>query len=107
MPAAKRRESEYLSSATLIVLGTHLDPRDASAVLRMRPEHGEMQAPTFVQVNGDNVYFIMLSKLTWTVNGERHEMAASWIATETHATKGWRISSHSWAPISETVSKAP
>lgn len=37
MPVTKRHEPEYLSSATLIVLGTNLDPKEASTALRMRP----------------------------------------------------------------------
>lgn len=37
MPTTKRHEPEYLSSATLIILGPNLNPSDVSAALRMRP----------------------------------------------------------------------
>jgi len=61
------------------------------------------EKPSFVQVKDDKAYFVMPATLTWTdKKGGAHTMKAQWVATEQRTKDGWRISSHSWAPTSET-----
>lgn len=70
-------------------------------------EHLELSEPEFVQIDKGVAYFVMPAKLTWTFKGVVHEMTARWIATEIHTAQGWRISSHSWAPLTEVTRPAP
>ena len=59
MPISQHHEPEYLSSATLIVLGTHLDPKEASTLLRMRPSDSWVRGdPKVIQgkVIGSNAH---------------------------------------------------
>ncbi len=70
---------------------------------RSLQQHVEFEAPQFVHFYGKNAYFVQAATLTWVDKKGSHTMKANWVATETKTKQGWRISSHAWAPISESV----
>ncbi len=74
---------------------------------RSMQQHVEFAAPQFVQIKGGRAYFVQLGTLTWVAKDGTHEMKATWVATEKKTPQGWRIASHAWAPLSETVTAAP
>ncbi len=70
---------------------------------RSLQQHVEFEAPQFVHFHGNDAYLVQAATLTWVDKKGAHTMKANWVATETKTAQGWRISSHAWAPISETV----
>ena len=73
---------------------------------RAAAQHVDFEPPRFLQVKGDTAYFVMPGHLTWKQrNGSFHDMRAQWVVTEVKTPKGWRISSHAWAPVTEDVRK--
>lgn len=70
---------------------------------RALAQHLELGPVQFLQSDGKSAYFVRPATLTWISRGKTHEMKASWIATERLVGGSWRITSHAWAPLTETV----
>ena len=82
------------------LMGETMAEHERRSISKQRLELGPMQ---FVQSDGLTANFVQPATLTWTAKGQSHEMKALWVATERKAGSSWRISSHAWAPLGETV----